>query len=1156
MKVLKQLTLMFALLLLQACLPDSFTKFKEEPAVNATEEGASGGGSTAPPTGPCPFGTSDEICEANPATIFYSVGYTSNLILIDRRLYEEALGDEFQFFLEPNITFVGDEPNFNEGDDEEEAALREEYNRIATYTITPALPAGLGIVFDANTGVFRGVPKKNYSGTHVVEMEFLGAVRTATVELILSDTTLDYLQENEHRLKIKVSQIEPFVGKSFISTIEGKRAEIIFVDKINRTLYVKTTLGDDLVFDEDMLIDNRANFLSGKATIENDPVFVFGSSAIDGNLNQAMLRPRLAIATVSPERAREYQYTMLPSIAFTGLIFQQQSACYDVSSGDVSTFVQMPDFTACEVGDPDYLEISGGTVWGQILPSEFPIPETPFQIQAQDTLGNIFETSVSLEFAPFPDDLNFSLSQDIVAKLLKTSNFVEGDFISDNSGARGVVKEIIPIADPTYTYAWITVQQGTFVPGTTIDNKPVYQNARGTISEFSPVNAKLETDNPIPAIIEESLQEADGVGGFITAGGSSARLVLRNGNFAYIRVSSRDDYNMGNFATGNALGDQDGNVFTAPAVQVVNVNGQHLRLTLLAAAPATLSTDANLIYSAANDGSAYEGAMYVRKVNSLTDLEVEMTKGDLGVGSAFLRFGNPVTTTTTTGQISAIATNSNRFVAYKDFGFKTIPFLEQSSEGTVFAISPTLPPGLTMNQNTGEISGVPQDRADQSSHIISMTNALGSRNFEIILEVKDYIGLTNKTANASSYILHKTGMGNEREPCIITRDQFQANGTAERDIECVLDTAELDLFQKGISLDFTLGNDMCQFYRVDPYYFARFEVPDVSALVNVANDAEEIHSGEVGNALCADGPKITVPGDLSRELPAQNKCTYDYSTQIEDLGSGFNCDVRDLLVQERIYEIQQVCPNEPYPIYDATTCGTCTDGTSLNQNDCVAASETWNAFAPEDMCAHSVRTYVHECGGDLHQCVAGAGEDLADREDIFDTNIALRGNAEGVEKITTNYIAPATKGYTSNKHLANFKNINSCLDSGGPSNFDYLFSTLESGFRSNHPYNNGSGTIDSPFIGNPYYTYLCLDAANNVQARIRLVVREWNESFRTSSNIDYIDPDTVFGARMETSGPNDFVEETNSFFDWETADIDDTANSCNLVDGDFPGLNL
>jgi hypothetical protein len=49
----------------------------------------------------------------------------------------------------------------------------------------------------------------------------------------------------------------------------------------------------------------------------------------------------------------------------------------------------------------------------------------------------------------------------------------------------------------------------------------------------------------------------------------------------------------------------------------------------------------------------------------------------------------------------------------------------------------------------------------------------------------------------------------------------------------------------------------------------------------------------------------------------------------------------------------------------------------------------------------------------------------------------------------------------------------------------------------------GTYSTASPFGGaNPYYTFHCLDAAHEIKARIRLVLREWDKSFKINDSID------------------------------------------------------
>lgn len=50
--------------------------------------------------------------------------------------------------------------------------------------------------------------------------------------------------------------------------------------------------------------------------------------------------------------------------------------------------------------------------------------------------------------------------------------------------------------------------------------------------------------------------------------------------------------------------------------------------------------------------------------------------------------------------------------------------------------------------------------------------------------------------------------------------------------------------------------------------------------------------------------------------------------------------------------------------------------------------------------------------------------------------------------------------------------------------------------------------IKEPLYGSrPYYGYKCLDSADNVVARIRLVVRDWNKTFKPSDHISLVSPD-------------------------------------------------
>lgn len=1355
MKVLKQLTLLISLILLQACLPDSFTKFREEPAVK-NEEGASGGDPSV-----CPSGSADPFC-LSPSSISYDAEMKFNI---------DSISLAGEILIEPQVIGVTNPDAFN---------------TFTTYSISPALPSGLGISFDVNTGEFVGVAQAYYVGTHTVTLQYNGnipvtlvsnlfeisiattlqpiatiqnpvnktlvlqvvdatpfigrtwitaqgqngsaeiqfldlisnqihlssnlvgtngrfilrtanelgldfgtvfasaktttegliialnpaddltvdqgvlstalyisplgdstninagefatldfsispaltnglrfteqtecydmslatpavaaeafctsatpgyqlvpggtiwgtvnpaanleptdylvtvtnihgseATRVVTISILVpaapkSTSSLAFRQTDGQNLKIRVSNASPFDGRTHVTTSEGKVATLNGVDLSSNHIYVTPDSDDGLYFAPGIALDNQNIFFNQVATVSDSPIFFYDDSPIDNLTNQKFLRVEVspldifeAAGAANLEQERALSFTITPDIELTGLNFQAQSACYDMSSGDQSTFVLQADFTDCDLGTVNFGVIRGGTIWGEISQAYVPLPQTTFTVVARSPNARTVSTQVKIEFTPFIEPSEFSLSQDLLLRLLTTTNFRIGDYISNNSGARGTVKDVFD-ADGS-TFVWINVQQGNFLINTNVDNKFPYINQRGFISDLQPVNARLTTNIEIP--VDDSMMDDENVDNIITTADGRARVVYKNATDTFIRM------NEGFFSTGQNLADTDGVAF-GPVVTINNINSQNLRLTLSAGIPGTIGRDHSLVYAANDTGDVYTGVMHIRNIISTTQLEVEMTKGSVGLNAGFLRLANPVLPAVASRTISTISTNHTRYIALKGFGFKVLPFLESGSSASVYEISPSLPPGLTFSATTGEIGGIPTDRADQTTYTITVSNEFENptytpKTYNIILEVKDYLALFNKTENAGSYILHKAGMGNGREPCMITREQFESDDAGQRDISCFLEAGELDLYHKGINVDFSLGNDMCQFYRLDPYFFARFEVPDTTDNLD-PNTIPEIHTGEIANPLCnAAQPFVTVTADSNLATPAQQRCDYDYGTQLDWLSGGFNCDVRTLRIRTRNYSLIEVCSLDNTILYDTETCGTCSAGGFTTSTSCTGATETWTPAASQTACRDTVQGIAdHSCGGEVEACMAGAGTEIGDKGDLFNLNTAILSNAEGLEKVNTTFTAPRDLDFFTNKQIANFKNINTCTST----KYAFNYSTLETNFRTKRNTAVASELLLTPFVGNPFYSYLCLDSGNNIQARIRLVVREWNQSFRASDNIDMINPDGEFAAfntqrKMDlyldgSSDPilNGFGEAINRYLDWEQSEFD--GGACNVV---------
>jgi len=110
------------------------------------------------------------------------------------------------------------------------------------------------------------------------------------------------------------------------------------------------------------------------------------------------------------------------------------------------------------------------------------------------------------------------------------------------------------------------------------------------------------------------------------------------------------------------------------------------------------------------------------------------------------------------GSIATTNTNTHRFdianVSWKSFnvpiinyttpkvftkGFSISPLIPTNTGGAVnsYSINPELPAGLSFDTSTGEISGVPTEKADNITYTITATNSEGSSTFDIVITVSD-----------------------------------------------------------------------------------------------------------------------------------------------------------------------------------------------------------------------------------------------------------------------------------------------------------------------------------------------------------------------------------------------------------------------------------
>ena len=184
-------------------------------------------------------------------------------------------------------------------------------------------------------------------------------------------------------------------------------------------------------------------------------------------------------------------------------------------------------------------------------------------------------------------------------------------------------------------------------------------------------------------------------------------------------------------------------------------------------------------------------------------------------------------------------------------------------------------------------------------------------------------------------------------------------------------------------------------------------------------------------------------------------------------------------------------------------------------------------------CVLNQRTLTKvDCGGNRTACLAGPVSDILDGGALnAGRRSVIMPAASGVMQSYT-HNAPITHGDAHiNVRNANNSVNNQCtMSPADATNFENLASN--------------TSLLASPLgsDSNPFYTFYCLDAAYDFKARIRLVVREWDKTFRIDSNIDN---QNYFSVALATAPPADmnkgvavdpiFGKAYNDYKDWDDA---------------------
>ncbi|MCK6596914.1 MAG: hypothetical protein L6Q37_01005 [Bdellovibrionaceae bacterium] len=311
------------------------------------------------------------------------------------------------------------------------------------------------------------------------------------------------------------------------------------------------------------------------------------------------------------------------------------------------------------------------------------------------------------------------------------------------------------------------------------------------------------------------------------------------------------------------------------------------------------------------------------------------------------------------------------------------------------------------------------------------------------------------------------------------------NGADPKNIECVADINELDLYYHGVKLQYNVPSEMCDYVQMGTYWYHNYEIGygPSSVVINVSKDTN-------GNILSTSCTMDGVAGCNNTEAfydSANDKlsCVYDHSD-----GEGPNCCLGSYTKQ----------------IVTTVTGGSATSS---------FVKTSW--------------------GGSAKECIGGAGKTNWEHysKDFFPISYVAYTKGEGKNKVYEVTAPIKTSNVGTNFPVANYFTSGSHTHTGYVSTRSSVYPFFID------PIDDRGGTVFSSYqIGSPYYYWKCLDKDHEIKYQIRVSIREWNTyaeflKYGTSSGASG-DPDVV-GAE----GSCDYSSANSSYSCNDYRDLDD-----------------
>lgn len=383
-----------------------------------------------------------------------------------------------------------------------------------------------------------------------------------------------------------------------------------------------------------------------------------------------------------------------------------------------------------------------------------------------------------------------------------------------------------------------------------------------------------------------------------------------------------------------------------------------------------------------------------------------------------------------------------------------------------------------------------------------------------------YFKLTNTSPLILNYNLHKTGVGNSTAKCEVRSNTALSNDlfrfdNANNDISCFFDAEELALFFGGMNYEISASQNTCEYigYQGFSYYTSQpgnstTSITTVNCMTDTATSAHAATQGAPakaggGTIGCGQAVDTTLPLGTAFNLPENEAdlCAFNYF-------EGDQCDIGRITINElQVTHVPADVPNGlPETITSETVPRVINCGGAVKNciRGPVTLQEDWSGHPRMLTINQAVINEPIAISYELPKLIGDKSSNMTYanfRRDLASTNIAYGDSitpASAAYKLAfsdATYAKVFEPGVI-DKYSAGKKIDGTALISGA---------TLTAISRVGN-ITKKTPLAAEPFVGignayqtNPFYTFYCYDRAYDIKARIRMVVRDYDRVFPSSS---------------------------------------------------------